>query len=103
VKGRCVCGCGGARNALHHVVYAQVVRREGGDVRDERNLVPVSRWCHAAHHDRRRPLSLHVLPDAVFEFAGELLGGPAAHAYLGRFYAGGDPRLDALLENEEAA
>lgn len=99
---RCICGCGGKQNAMHHVVYAQVVRREGGDVKDARNLVPVARWCHHAHHDRRKPLALSVLPDDVFSFARELLGAGPAHAYLTRYYVGGDARLDALLEDEAA-
>jgi hypothetical protein len=63
--------------------------------------VPVSFACHGAHHGRSRPLRLAVLPDAVFDFARELMG-PAAFDYLGRHYAGRDPRLDALLEDGAA-
>jgi hypothetical protein len=33
----------------------------------------------------------------VFEFARELMDAGPAYEYLGRFYAGSDPRLDALL------
>jgi hypothetical protein len=38
-----------------------------------------------------------ALPDDVFEYAAELLGGSAAFEYLRRYYASGDRRLDALL------
>jgi hypothetical protein len=100
---RCVCGCRGRAAHNHHVVYAQHVRQHGGDVRDERNLAPVTFACHGAHHGRSRPLRLAVLPDAVFEFAAELMGGPAAYEWLGRRYEGRDPRHDALLEDSEAA
>jgi hypothetical protein len=93
---RCVCGCRGRAVHRHHAVYEQEVRRHGGDVRDPRNLVPVTFACHGAHHGRSRPLPLRVLPDAVFEFAAELMG-PAAYDYLGRYYSGRDPRHDALL------
>lgn len=72
-------------------------------MRDPRNLVPVGPDCHAAHHNRSRPLRLAMLPDSVFEFAAELLGPPAAFEYLRRRYDGGDGRLDALLEVAEAA
>lgn len=96
---RCVCGCGKAAANRHHCLTRQVLRREGGDPRDERNLVPVAYGCHAAHHARVKPLPLRVLPDSVFEFAVELLGGGPAWSYLSRYYAGRDSRLDALLED----
>lgn len=65
---------------------------------DRRNLVPLGPRCHAAHHNRSRPLPLHRLPDSVFEFAAEVLGPGPAFEYLRRRYAGGDRRLEALLE-----
>jgi hypothetical protein len=95
-RAKCVCGCGQRAVNLHHVIYEQEVRREGGDVRDARNLVPVAWACHGDHHGRQRPLPLGRLPDACFEFAGELLG-PYAADYLRRRYSGDDARLDALL------
>ena len=114
---RCVCGCGQRAVQKHHAVYVQELRRvalerERSTLRafyvekpptfrklrdDKRNLVDVARGCHDAHHARSRPLPLWVLPDSVFEFASELLGGPAAFEYLSRRYRGGDPRLEALL------
>ena len=60
-------------------------------------LVPVAHRCHLDHHARARTYELRMLPDAVFEFAVELLGADRAHEYLGRYYAGRDARHDALL------
>lgn len=98
MKERCANGCGHRAVHRHHAVYAQHIRQHGGSTRDPRALVPVCNGCHSAHHNAYRRLALTVLPDAVFEFAAELLGGPGAHAYLARYYAGADPRLDALLD-----
>lgn len=103
MKPRCVCGCGRRGGHDHHVVYRQELRHRASRERsyraletDRRNIVVVAFDCHGGHHSGARRLPLHVLPDAVFEFAGELMG-PAAFDYLERRYAGGDPRLDALL------
>lgn len=82
----------------HHVVYEQHVERAGGDLRDPRNLVGLCVRCHlGGQHQRQAPLPIAVLPDAVFEFAVELLGAGAAFEYLARRYAGRDPRHDALV------
>lgn len=78
------------------------MKRHGGDLRDDRNLIGLSVRCHLNHHARARALPLAVLPDSVFEFARELLGAGLAYETLRRCYVGGDPRLDALLENEAA-
>lgn len=76
-------------------VTAKVIAgRLGGD---RRNIVRIAFECHSAHHSRARPLDLGLLPDSAFEFALELLGGPAAFEYFRRYYAGGDRRHDALL------
>lgn len=120
MKPRCVCGCGGraAPGRGHHVVYQQHIKKlllerhrernvpgpldlvlEERLLNDKRNLVPISRKCHAAHHNASKRLPLRVLPDSVFEFARELLGAGAAFEYLRRRYAGNDPRLDALLSD----
>lgn len=93
---RCV-GCSLRAVQRHHAVYEQEVRREGGSVKDDRNLVPVCKRCHERHHQRVVPLESYRLPDAVFEFARELLGAGAAYEYLRRRYAGSDPRLESLL------
>lgn len=99
----CACGCGRRASQHHHVVYEQELRRldparERGLVKDKRNLVPVSHLCHYSHHNRIAVYPLSMLPDPVFEFAREVLGGPAAYEYLQRRYDGDDPRLDALIE-----
>lgn len=99
MKGRCV-GCGRRGVHRHHAVYEQHIDREGGNARDQRVLVWVCRSCHDAHHARTAPLPVRVLPDGVFEFAAELLGGPAAYEYIVRRYRGRDARLEALLEEE---
>lgn len=87
---------------LHHIVTRQELRRHGGDPKDERGLLPLCVRHHERHHSRFAPLPLWVLPDAAFEFAVEVMGAGPAHSYLARFYDGGDPRLDALLEAEAA-
>lgn len=103
MKRRCVCGCGRRGGHDHHVIYRQELRRRASLERsyraletDRRNVVPVAFDCHGGHHSGARRLRMHVLPDAVFEFAGELMGS-AAYDYLAARYAGGDPRHDALL------
>lgn len=93
---RCFCGCGQRAVHRHHAVYKQAVEREGGDVDDDRNFVWVAFVCHGNHHGRSRPYELAMLPDSVYEFAGELLGA-FGHDYLRRRYAGEDARLEALL------
>lgn len=98
----CVCGCGVRGKERHHVVYAQHCRAAGASTGDLRNIVAVATACHAAHHNRSRPLELRVLPDSVFEFAAEVLGPGKAFNYLERRYAGADPRLDALLQDVAA-
>lgn len=94
-KPRCI-ACPRRSAHRHHVIYAQHVEREGGDLKDGRNLVWVCFSCHGAHHGRSKPFELQRLPDSCFEFAGELMG-PAAFDYLRRRYSGEDLRLDALL------
>lgn len=97
MKARCVCGCGAKAVQRHHVIYRQHLRQAGGSVKDARNLVPIAHACHGGHHSGARRLRVVRLPDPVFEFAIELLGAERAALYLGRYYAGSDPRLDALL------
>lgn len=79
--------------ALHHVVYRQHVRREGGDEWDPRNALPLCDSCHSRHHRRSRVIALSVLPASALEFASELLGA-YAFDYLRRYYGGKDPRLE---------
>jgi 5-methylcytosine-specific restriction endonuclease McrA len=101
VAQRAVCDVCGGRGAtigvvLHHVVYRQHVRAEGGDCWDPRNAMNLCNSCHSSHHRRGRLIALWMLPASALEFAGELYG-PGAYDYLRRRYSGDDPRVDALL------
>lgn len=102
-KPRCVCGCDRPAAHDHHVVTRAVIKRHvakgehGRWLRDRRNIVRMDFGHHFAHHDASRRLWLDVLPDSVFEFAAELMGGDAAYEYLRRYYRGEDVRLEALL------
>lgn len=91
--------CGQDAVQLHHVITKQIVRREGGDINDPRNLVPICYRDHCDHHARTRPLELAELPESVYEFAAELLGPGKAFNALRRAYAGDDPRLEALCSS----
>jgi hypothetical protein len=96
------CRGGSTVGNQHHVVYRQEVRREGGDVWDGRNALALCEGCHSSHHRRGdRVVPLTALRDENYDFARELLGGGRAYEYLRRRYAGEDPRLEALLINEE--
>lgn len=94
--------CEGAATKLdeHHVVYRQHIRSHGGDEWNPRDALLLCAACHQSHHKRGRVLPLVALRDENYEYAFELLG-PAAYDYLRRYYAGDDPRLDALLERNE--
>lgn len=81
----------------HHVVYRQHWLRDGGELDDPRNLVPMCFRCHERHHSGIARLPLWVLPDAVFVALPEVLGAGRAYEYLGRRYSGRDLRHDALL------
>lgn len=92
----------GERLALHHIIYRQTVAREGGDLWDPRNALTLCASCHARHHRASAKIPLRVLPDSVFEFAGEVMGRGAAFEYLTRRYEGSDRRLAELLEESDA-
>jgi len=78
----------------HHVVWEQ-----HGGTADARNLIPLCLACHYGYHLRSVRIRVDILPDAALDYAFELLG-PAAHGYMVRRYDGGDPRLEARLEEE---
>lgn len=81
----------------HHCVYEQHIRQAKGDRWDPRNRLMLCAGCHSSHH-RGTKLELSVLPLSAIEFAVELFGPGAAYEYLNRYYAGPDPRVEALLE-----
>lgn len=93
ILGRCNGpGCTNRAVHQHHVVYAQEVRRRGGDLKDRRNLLALCWRCHMDHHARTDVLPLTVLGDVHIDYAIELLGA-YAFDYLERRYAGRDPRV----------
>jgi hypothetical protein len=107
LAGACVkCGAKGGsgrwgRLHLHHVVYEQHVRANGGDPYDPDNSLTLCVRCHASHHKssvNREHLPLAVLRDENFDYAARLYGTLAAFDYLRRRYAGEDERLKVLLE-----
>lgn len=100
--------CGEHAKQRHHIVTRQRLRREANRTganytklaADERNLIACCLSCHAAHHNRTRPISSKALPDDAIRFASDLMGpGPACNYFL-RYYAGAndDPRVTALHE-----
>lgn len=105
MSGSCFCGCGRRAVHRHHVLYEQFLKREAGRdralakrlVKDPRNLVDVAFDCHGAHHNASQKYELRSLPDSVFEFIVAELHVGRGHGFLDRRYAGGDPRLDALI------
>lgn len=97
--GHCaVCGGEGGQRGitLHHVVYRQHVAKEGGDIWDPRNAMPLCDSDHLSHHRRGRIIAVDLLPDTALVFAAELFGGPRAVDYFRRYYAGDDRRLNEL-------
>jgi hypothetical protein len=91
----------------HHVIYEQVVEREGGDKYDTRNAM---RLCHPKchldrQHGRQDPVPMSVVRDETIEFAVELMGIGKTINYFERRYAGteDDPRLTELAQMEDAA
>lgn len=85
------------RTERHHVLRAQTVRREHGDLSDPRNKIEICSRCHGRHTSGMERIKLAVLPDAAFEFAVDLLGPGKAFNRIRAEYAGEDARLDALL------
>lgn len=97
LNARCV-ACTGRAVQRHHVIYRQELKWRGGSMKDKRNLVPVCKRCHEKHHQAVERLPMRRLPDEFFEFARDLMGAGPAYEWVRRFYAGSDPRHDALLE-----
>lgn len=96
-----VCGSSD-RLHLHHVVYDQHVRSQGGNRWDPADSLTLCIGCHCRHHANPNwALPRTYLRDENYEFAFELMG-PAAYDYLRRRYSGDDERLDAALENDLA-
>jgi len=98
--------CGEAAVHEHHVVTRQVLRREAQTtgrnytelVADPTNRIPLCLSCHAAHHNRTRPIPAKALPDEAIQFAKNLMGAGRAYNFFTRHYLGIDPRVEALDE-----
>jgi hypothetical protein len=80
-----ICGSSHRLN-IHHVVYEQHVRREGGNTLDPDNGLTLCFTCHMKHHhgaDDR--IAVSQLREENVDFAFDLLG-PAAYDYFIRYY-----------------
>jgi 5-methylcytosine-specific restriction endonuclease McrA len=95
------CGDGSGKLQIHHVVYEQHVKHEGGNRFDPRNGMTLCQSCHGSHHGRSRVIPVSALSDGALEFATELFDGDAftAALYLYRRYRGDDPRVAAMLKS----
>lgn len=74
---RCaMCGRNASRLHAHHVIEKQVVKRKVGKdwavIYDPRNGMAVDPVCHERHTNRSRPIPLHKVPLAAWQFAEEL-------------------------------
>lgn len=77
--------CDGRAVHAHHVVTRSELKKWGGDLRDERNIVPLCLACHFSHHAAARKISLSKLPGDVWVFAEELMG-EYGRDWLMRYY-----------------
>ncbi len=79
---RCVCGCGRACTALHHVLPVQ---RWPELELIEANMVGMANMpCHLAHENAQPRLPYERLPQCALDLARET--GPDAVAYIERTY-----------------
>jgi hypothetical protein len=93
-SGRCaVCGKRG-RVMFHHLVLKQHIKKEGGDVWDFRNALPVgvACFCHADHHAAMHRIPRALVPESAIAFAEELFGAERAELYWSRYYASASRR-----------
>jgi hypothetical protein len=88
----------------HHIFYEAELRDRGLPRYDQANLMALCLDCHFNHHNGSRRISLTLLTDENLDYAFNILGA-YAYDWLGRRYAGADPRLDERLRQieEEAA
>ena len=86
--GWCEC-CGHFEWILHghHVLYLQVVRREGGPLFHPDNRMDLCSVCHFRHHYASHKIPLWKVPAAARAFAVELLGEHRAAEFFARRYA----------------
>lgn len=86
----------------HHVVQKQRCRREGAPLHSPDNALRLcakrADRCHERHSHHQELVPLGALRDENIAFAARWLDPGPAYEYLTRYYAGTDPRVDALLE-----
>lgn len=70
----------------HHVVMAQIVKREGGNVWDLANSMLLHPDCHRRHHDHFHKIPIERVPEAALAFAVDLLGEGRASMYFAARY-----------------
>lgn len=109
MTGVCANGCGQLAVHKHHICFQQHVRKalppeaRAAAVADPRNLLPLCWECHAATHNRTRPLHFEIFPDELFDFVREVFGAGPGYELLIRHYVGEDERVAALLAEWVAA
>ena len=83
-RGWCSYGCGSFSTHLqrHHVLLAQIVKREGGDVWALANSMLLAESRHRRHHDCIRKLPIGRVPEQAVAFAVDLLGEGRATLYF---------------------
>jgi len=98
--GKMKCVRCGKRAQRHHAIYeSHVIAADPFRRYDVANRVGLCPVHHRQHHDRIDVVPIAALPDHVIAFAADLLGPGAAYVYLRRYYAGDDPRVDALVRD----
>jgi hypothetical protein len=83
----------------HHVLTRSWCRRERVPVWCPDNALRLCDACHERHTRWQQLVPLSALRDANIEFVARWLGPGRAHVYLNRYYAGRDPRVDALVRD----
>lgn len=86
----------------HHVIQRQRCRRERAPLFSPDDALRVCSGspaaCHERHTTHQELLPVGCLRDENIAFAERWLGAGPAIIYFETYYAGSDPRIDALLE-----
>ena len=86
---------------VHHVLAKQHCRWYGAPRYSPDNALRLCakapRACHELHTTHGLLLPLACLRDENIAFVVRWLGADTAHEYLHRYYAGTDPRVEALI------
>ena len=99
-QGRCACCNSTGRFEVHHVIAKERCKKEHIPQHSPDNALRLCAKspdsCHERHTTAQERVPLSKLRDENIAFAVHLGRGPA-YNYLTRYYAGSDPRVDALL------